>query len=174
MTMNTTRVAEPDDLPLLSRIEAAGDAMFVDHFGHDPGWPPPTEGAVRAIEPGFLLVAVHGADVVGFAHVLELDGHMHLEQLAVDPVFQGCGHGRALVEAAMGRAAATGARRMTLMTYADVPWNAPLYRHLGFVETEPTEPYEHRLVETERQLGLDQEGRRVLMEIELSGVPSEV
>ena len=165
--MNTTRVAEPDDLPLLSRIEAAGDAMFADHFGHDPGWPPPTEGAVRATEPGFLLVAVRGVEVVGFAHVLELDGRMHLEQLAVDPASQGCGHGRALVEAAMRRAAAAGERRMTLMTYADVPWNAPLYRHLGFVEAEPTEPYQHRLVEIERRLGLEQEGRRVLMEIDL-------
>ena len=30
-------------------------------------------------------------------------------------------------------AAARGARRITLTTFRDVPWNEPFYRHLGYV-----------------------------------------
>ena len=83
--MVTVRLAEPADLPLLAGIEDAADSLFAQRFG-GVDWPPPTAGEERAAEPGFLLVAVDDdGTVVGFAHVLDLAGRWHLEQIAVDP-----------------------------------------------------------------------------------------
>ncbi len=42
------------------------------------------------------------------------------------------GIGRLLLEHLAGYAAATGAKALTLTTFADVPWNAPYYVRCGF------------------------------------------
>ena len=121
------REARPGDLPLLKGIEDAADQTFVAVFG-PLDWEPATSGEWRARQPGFLLVAEVDEDVVGFAHVLRLEGTAHLEQLAVHPDHHRRGIGTALLRAAMDRAAAEGYDRLTLSTYAEVPWNAPFYR----------------------------------------------
>ena len=158
-------------LDALQRIEDAADRLLVDLL--DPeDWPPAPAGAARAAEPGFLLVAEDAADgseaaLVGFAHVLEVDGLAHLEQVAVPPEHGRRGHGRALVEAAAGEARRRGHRRITLRTFADVPWNAPSYARMGFAEEPPATPFLAALVETEARLGLDRLGRRIQMGREL-------
>ena len=87
--MTTTRLARPEDLPFLAGIEDAGDTLFAERFG-GVDWPAASTGEERAAEPGILLVAVDDdGTVIGFTHVLDLDGHWHLEQIAVDPA-----HGR--------------------------------------------------------------------------------
>ena len=65
--------------------------------------------------------------------------------------------------AAMDEARRRGYERMTLRTYADVPWNAPFYARVGFVETEPTTDFHNLLVDVEERLGFAQLGRRVQM-----------
>ena len=165
MTQQTVRLPLPADLPRLAEIEDAADTLFLDLVGHD-AWERATPGEDRAAMPGFLLVAAETADgdAVGFAHVLEIDGEAHLEQLAVDPAHARQGYGRSLVEAAKVEASRRGYDRLTLRTYADVAWNAPFYVTCGFVETEPATPLQHRLVEVEERIGLGRHGRRVLME----------
>src|SRR4029079_9887686 len=120
-------------------------------------------------EPGFLLVAVpdEQGPPVGFVHVLVIDGHAHLEQLSVLPERQRQGIGAALVRAAMAEARMQGFDRLSLCTYRDVPWNGPYYRSLGFTEVTDLAPYERRLREKERDLGLDENGVRVVMSIAL-------
>lgn len=161
------RPATPAELPLLARIEAEGDEQFAEWFGRPTGWDPPSSGNWRARQPGFLLVT--GSPVFGFAHVIEADGHCHLEQLCVARRQQGSGHGRALVLAVKAEAAASGYAEVSLFTYADVPWNAPFYRRCGFVEREPVAPFHVRLRAVEQQRGLDRLGRRVLMVAPVEG-----
>lgn len=131
------RFAREEDLDLLAGIEDDADRRFIERFRPEH-WGSAVSGRTRAEEPGFLLVAVE-EEVVGFAHVLERDGlerdGAHLEQLAVRPTSGRRGHGRALVRAGLAEAARRGHEVMTLETYADVPWNAPFYSALGFVET---------------------------------------
>jgi hypothetical protein len=62
------------------------------------------------------------------------------------------------------------AKRLTLRTYADVPWNAPFYRSCGFVECDPDTDFLKDLVKVEQQLGMAAYGRRVQMKVELGGV----
>jgi ribosomal protein S18 acetylase RimI-like enzyme len=89
------RVATTADLAVLEGIEAAADQLFAPLMDVS-GWGAPPTGESRAAEAGFVLIV--GEPVVGFAHVLDLDGHLHLEQLAVDPVHGRRGVGSALLE----------------------------------------------------------------------------
>jgi GNAT superfamily N-acetyltransferase len=158
------RVATEADLPLIAAIEAAADRMF-DAVVDTSGWGEPDSGEERAAEPGFLLVV--GEPVVGFAHVLDLDGRAHLEQLAVLPGHTRQGLGTALVEAACREAAARGHDQVTLRTYADVPWNGPFYARLGFVEI-PDQDWMAPMLATEARIGLPRSGRRIAMARRLS------
>lgn len=68
-----------------------------------------------------------------------------------------------MVTAALNEAAVRGYDRVTLRTYADVPWNAPFYKRCGFSESEPDQPFLLGLVTLEEQLELGRYGRRVQM-----------
>lgn len=78
------------------------------------------------------------------------------------------GHGRALVAAAKGESRRRGRKRLTLRTFADVPWNAPFYASCGFVESTPDTDFLRDLLNVERQWGLEY-GRRVQMTCDLTG-----
>jgi ribosomal protein S18 acetylase RimI-like enzyme len=162
------RTASAADLPHLAAIEDAGAPQFRDHFGEatEPVLlSRAPDGHDRAAQPGFLLVA--GRPPVGFVHVLEIEGHAHLEQLSVRPDLQRQGIGAALVRAAMAQARRLGFDRLSLCTYRDVPWNGPFYRGLGFTEVTELAPYERRLRDKERELRLDVNGVRSVMEVAL-------
>lgn len=162
------RPARAGDDAATEQIEVAADALLIDLFRADD-WPPPTPPHERSSSPGFVLVAEHSGDEdtaptpVGFVHVLELDGHAHLEQLSVLPAFGRRGIGRQLVGAALAEARRRGHTRITLRTYAEVPWNAPFYASCGFRMTEPDTPLLRMLVDTEAALGLFRHGARVQM-----------
>lgn len=100
---------------------------------------------------------------VGFAQVLEIDGHAHLEQLSVLPSHGGRGIGRLLVGAAKEEARRRGHAQLTLRTYADVPWNAPFYSSCGFRESEADSAFHRGLLASEDALQLSQYGRRIQM-----------
>jgi GNAT superfamily N-acetyltransferase len=166
------RPAGPEDLAHIAPIEDAGAPQFREHFGaaiHPILLSPALDGRQRAREPGFLLVAAPDEDAapVGFVHVLVIDGHAHLEQVSVLPELQGRGIGGELVRAAMAEARTRGFDRLSLCTYRDVPWNGPFYRSLGFTEVTDLAPYERRLRAKERDLGLDVNGVRCVMEVAL-------
>lgn len=185
------REARVDELSLTERIEEDADALLIANLGA-VDWPPSTTAAERAAHPGFVLVvenaiqdaahdthddeaidrsslprARNASSIVGFVHVLEIDGHAHLEQLSVLPEHGGAGRGRLLVEAAKEEARRRGHGEMTLRTYRDVPWNAPFYERCGFSESTPDTEFLRGLVDIERALGLDRYGARLQMSISL-------
>lgn len=142
------------------------DAMLVDLL-RPQVWEPAPPGASRLADRGFVLVADADGATVGFAHVLEIDGFAHLEQVSVDPVHARRGYGRALIEAAKAEARTRGHERLTLRTFADVPWNAPFYATCGFAESSSESGFHRRLAAHEEALGLTRLGRRVEMSAEL-------
>ena len=91
------------------------------------------------IHAGRVLVAEVGGVLVGWALLEVLDGEGHLEEVDVHPDHGRRGHGRALVHAAAELAASLGHRAIVLTTFRSVPWNAPLYRRLGFEEIPEAE-----------------------------------
>ena len=158
--MSEPRHATAADLPGLAAVEASGDRLFDTVFDH-VDWPPPESGEARAAHPGFLLVV--GEPVVGFAHVLSLQQGWHLEQLVVDPAHGRRGSGSALLDAVCREVASRGADRVTLRTYADVPWNAPFYARHGWVELAPEPDWMTPMREAEERIGLQRHGRRMAM-----------
>lgn len=170
--MSVVRLARPSDLRHLASIEDAGGALFEDLWGDLAGdvlLGPAMAGGSRADQPGFLLVA--GEPVVGFAHVLLVEGDAHLEQVSVHPDAMRHGVGSALVRAAMEEARWAGHERLSLATYRDVPWNGPFYAGHGFAEIERPTPWQVRLREHEVALGLDRHGVRILMDVALVRQP---
>lgn len=93
----------------------------------------------------------------GYVVVDRVDAHAHVEQVSVDPDHQGRGLGRLLITWVEDWARADGRRGITLTTFRDVPWNAPLYERLGFRTLAPDEigPGLTTVVSTEAAHGLD-------------------
>jgi GNAT superfamily N-acetyltransferase len=162
------RVADRDDLARLEQIEKEADALLIDYL-HAEVWPAIASLHERMGHVGYVLALVEqeNADAIGFAHVLLIEEHAHLEQLSVLPSHARRGHGRSLVVAAKREAAALGCGSMTLRTFADVPWNGPFYERCGFVETAPLTQFERGLVRVEEGVGLTGLGRRVQMTCQL-------
>lgn len=165
------RTATDADLRELARIEEEAETGFAEG-----GRPAPraaaSSGAERAAEAGYLFVVAeepHGP-AVGFVRVREQEGNTHLSQLCVRPGHTRRGHGRELVQAALAEASRRGHDTMTVRTFPDIPWNAPLYAALGFRETDsPEHPLPGELIDTEHRLGLDPLQPRILMTKQLGG-----
>ncbi len=182
LSVTSVRPATAGDLPRLREIEVAADQRFGEFFDL-ADWPDAPSGVDRARERGFLLVV--GQPALGFAHVLELGPvdrpHLHLEQVSVHPDATGHGLGRMLLVGALGQALDRGHDQITLMTYADVPWNAPWYARHGFTELDldaPSGDSHGRMAEllrslrnSEQRSGLGRHGRRVAMVQSLADTP---
>jgi len=102
--------------------------------------------------------------VVGFAHLIRIARIPHLEELDVEPESGRRGIGRMLVLASCDWARAQGSEWITLSTFRDVPWNAPFYARLGFVEIPEVDLSVElrRLREKEAREGLDP-AKRIIM-----------
>jgi ribosomal protein S18 acetylase RimI-like enzyme len=167
------RPARPEDLPRLAGIERAAGEAFRDlgmaAVADDE--PPSPEILQRYLDAGRAWVWA-GPDDEPLAYLLMdvVDGAPHVEQVSVHPAAAGRGLGRALVETAVARARADGAERVTLTTFAEVPWNAPYYRRLGFavLPEEEQGPQLRRVRAHEAEAGLDR-WPRVAMVLPLAG-----
>jgi GNAT superfamily N-acetyltransferase len=152
------RVADADDLAQLPVVEAAADELFVPLGITD--LPPPAPAAERAHT---WRVLVAGRPVQGFAVLDLVDGAVHLEQLSVHPAAGRRGIGGALLSATIAAAREHGADRVTLITYADVPWNAPFYARHGWQPALELTPGLRAMRAREADLGLDRHGPRIVM-----------
>ena len=152
------RAASAADLLEVPAVEAAADELFRARGVLDLS---PAASAVERARAWLVLVV--GRPVQGFAVLERVDGDVHLEQLSVHPSAMRRGRGAALLEAAVSAAWATGARRVTLLTYADMPWNAPWYARHGWRVTDDLGPGLRALAESEVEMGLARHGRRVAM-----------
>lgn len=99
--------------------------------------------------------------LVGFAACQAFQDALHLWELAVRHDRQGQGVGRALVAAAVAEARRLELPAVTLTTFRDIAWNAPLYARLGFREVEPggLNGRLTAILMRERRTGLDSEAR---------------
>lgn len=135
------RAARPDDADALARIERAAGARYADVGLAEVAAAEPmaTERLAAYARAGRSWVVVDDDRPVGYVVVDLVDGCAHVEQLSVEPAHQGHGHARALLEVVGRWAAERSMAAVTLTTFAEVPWNRPLYEHLGFVVLRPEE-----------------------------------
>lgn len=131
--------ARPTDIPAMIALEKRANELF-RAIGYDFVADADVSDAEEhdaVMREGRTIVARMGETVAGFAMLTRLDGEAHLDEIDVDPDHQRRGLARPLIGAGEDWARAEGYREMTLTTYRDVAWNAPLYRRLGFEEFAP-------------------------------------
>ena len=118
------------DVAARQRFREIDDPHISRAADDQPYW---TEGLTRAATEQRAWVAIDdlGA-VIGFAVAWVIDGEGHLDELAVTPAHGRRGIGRALVDEVLAWTAARGLPSCTLITFREVPWNAPFYEKLGF------------------------------------------
>lgn len=158
------RLARPDDADAMPAIEAAAAVLFAD----DPDlkdmdlsdtWQP--DELRRLIAKGHCLVVHIGDEMVGFLACEPFKRELHIWELDVLPRKQGKGIGAGLLRACQIDARNSGFRTITLTTFRDIPWNAPFYERLGFVEVEDLEAHPRLAAELaqEAEHGLPRERR---------------
>lgn len=143
------RRRHPDDDTQLVLIENRAAELFRAHgYASIAEAPIPDVAWLRIMIDGQdVWVAADGHDAaVGFAVAGEVAGFLHLRELSVDPAHGRKGLGRALVLAVHDAAKAAKRVGTSLTTFRDVPFNAPFYAKLGFVEL-PLSEAPQRLLE---------------------------
>jgi len=133
--MPIVRPARSGDAPALQEIERLAGERFrsVGLGGVADHEPASVDELAAYAAGGRSWVAVDDDDrPVGYVVVDVVDGNAHVEQVSVRPDHQGVGVGRALLDRVQAWAAQTGRSAVTLTTFTEVPWNRPLYEHLGF------------------------------------------
>jgi GNAT superfamily N-acetyltransferase len=169
----TIRPAQPDDGDELRTIERLAGARFrdvgLDSIADDE--PPSIDELAAFALAGRSWVAVDVTGLpVGYVLVDVGDDCAHVEQISVRPDHQGAGIGRALLDRVRLWAVSNNYRAITLTTFDDVPWNRPLYEHLGFRVLSESEigPHLRAVREDEASHGLDV-AARVCMRLDLGG-----
>jgi GNAT superfamily N-acetyltransferase len=166
------RPSRPEESLRIQEIERLAGARFRDvglvRVADDE--PPSVEDLARGCDDGRLFVAVgKGGVLVGYVLADELDHQAHIEQMSVVPSYQGRGVARLLLGQIRSWAMQRDRGAITLTTFSEVPWNRPLYEHLGFTvmaadEIGPELRW-RRAVEADR--GLDP-AKRVCMRLDLA------
>lgn len=161
----TVRRASTADLAFLADVEQRAGERFagvgLSAVARGPNLPP----AVLVRQQGAGLVWVVEDPPVGFAVALLFAGSLHLHEVDVLPEAGGRGLGRALIEAVSAEAARRAVSEVTLVTFRDVPWNAPYYARLGFRESPEAarRPEIAAILDEERRGGLAAVAPRVVM-----------
>jgi GNAT superfamily N-acetyltransferase len=83
------------------------------------------------------LWIVDDAGPVAFLAASRHGKRLHIDEVDVDLAHQRQGLGRRLIGEAIAWARRSGVERLSLTTFRNIPWNAPFYASLGFVEWEP-------------------------------------
>jgi len=119
---------------------------------------PPGPMVIEAMVAHGAEILVAGDPPIGFAGIIALDGHPHLEQISVHADHGRKGIGSRLLEEVIEPG-------LTLITFRDIPWNGPWYAKHGFAEWPETEwgPDLTRHWRTEIAAGLHTLGRRLVM-----------
>ena len=129
------RPALTREIDAIRDLERASSRRFLgvmDALAADE--PTPADVLAQRLGADGLLAATIDGDLAGFMMFRPLDDSLYIEQGDVAPAFEGRRIGAALIDAVAERAAAARLARLTLSTFREVPWNAPYYRRLGFLD----------------------------------------
>jgi GNAT superfamily N-acetyltransferase len=166
------RLATSTDLPVLREIERLSGQRYRD-FGLDfvaDDEPASIETLAIYAEDGRAWVVAEDASPLGYILVDDVDGLAHIEQVSVLPNHQGKGLGHRLIDRVKLWAIESERSAVTLTTFGHIPWNRPLYEHLGFqvVPEETLGPGLRALRDVEAAHGLDP-ALRVVMRLDVAG-----
>ena len=131
------RLASIQDLAALESVELLAaqrfDAEVVTANLAKRTIPLPQLQAAQSAKELWVATADDQA-IVGFLLAEKLDDDLHISEMSVIPSYGRQGIGAALIQAAIKHARGAGHKRVSLTTFASVPWNGPFYAKQGFHE----------------------------------------
>ncbi len=133
-TAGAVRRARIDDLPQIEAVVQRAYRVYIDRIGRRPA---PMDDDYRAkIAADEVYVAEADGLVVGIVVLVPARDHLLVENVAVDPGFQGRGIGRALMGHAERHAREHDLAELRLYTNAAMTENLTLYPALGYREDD--------------------------------------
>lgn len=128
------RLARGQDLQLLPTLERTAVQLFrgTEYAGlaEDAGYD--QDIYLDWFQHGVIWVAETNGELVGFASAEEVDKQGFYALLCVHPAHANRGLGRALTEAIKAWCSARGYTTLTMTTFPNIPWNAPMFERMGF------------------------------------------
>ncbi len=124
----------------MRRLALAAYEKYVERMGHPPG---PMESDYEAlVERAWVAEAAGGSTVaiVGLLVLEESVDHLLVENVAVDPGWQGRGLGTRLLHHAEAQARAAGRGEVRLYTHETMTENLAYYPRRGYRETHRESP----------------------------------
>jgi len=128
-----TRPARPADAARVATIARAAYRPYVARMDREPA--PMREDYAARIAAGEVTALEAEGHVVGYLVLEDADGHLLLDNIAVDPACQGKGYGRLLLDFTEDEARRRGYGAVELYTNEVMVENLALYRKRGYVET---------------------------------------
>jgi GNAT superfamily N-acetyltransferase len=125
------RRATAGDLPAIRAVIDAACAKYLTRMDKPPA--PMLRDYGPSVEAGTTWVT--GAPITAVLTLDPRDGHLCVENIAVDPPAQGRGLGRTFLEFAEQEAARRKLHRMALVTHEAMTENQAIHTRLGYVET---------------------------------------
>jgi GNAT superfamily N-acetyltransferase len=153
------RQATIDDLAQLQAVERAAAQLFAQSPYPELADSPLN---ISEFDPAVQTVWAALADdaIAAFVLVDLFGDYAHIHELDVHPQHARRGLGARLLAHVGVWAQAQGLHYLTLTTFRNVPWNAPYYARLGFVEWEGDLPPDlQAILDAERAAGLDMPNR---------------
>ena len=145
------RPARPDEAFWVRALVRRAYALYIPRMGKEPAPMLADYGAL--IAGGEVHVLEEKGEAVALIVIYPKDDALFIENIAVDPVAQGKGHGRALLAFAETEARRLGLKALRLYTNAAMTENLAFYPGLGFRETERREEDGYKRVFFEKRVG---------------------
>jgi ribosomal protein S18 acetylase RimI-like enzyme len=133
MAIPIRRGRDEDHDAILACVRAAY-AKYVPRMGKEPA--PMLADYAALIAEGVLSVIADESGVQGVVVCFPKDGYFFLENIAIDPIYQGKGFGRALMAFVERQAWAAGCGEIRLYTHERMTENLAYYPKLGYEEVE--------------------------------------
>ena len=128
--MHVIRKAADADLDQVKACAVAAYTRYVERIGKKPA--PMVADFAASIEARTLFVIELDGQICGFVVCYGCNDYLHLENVAVDPRFQGLGLGRQLIDFVEQQARSAGYGSIQLYTNAKMTENLGLYPRLGY------------------------------------------
>src|ERR1700754_275368 len=140
MSGNTPHIrrATADDAARMRAIARTAYAKYVPRIGREPS--PMVADYEAQVAANLAVVMEVAGSIRGYMIAWPEPDAYFIENIGVDPQFQGGGLGRCLIDHVVSQADRLGLPALRLYTNALMSENLAMYAHIGFVET-------HRSVE---------------------------
>jgi len=136
--MNTTtiliRQAHSADINAIRNCAHAAYQPYIARMNQKPA--PMIADFASQVSQGVVHVGSKNDKLLGFVVYYPVEDHIHLENVAVHPVYKGMGIGKQLIQHVEACARAMGITTVELYTNEMMHENIDMYPKLGYVETE--------------------------------------